>query len=376
MAFKEHKGSLNENKPLQGRFCYRPFQLLEIHKEYYGFICCPSWLPQIVGNCKKTSVSEVWNSKKSQEIRRSIFDGSFKYCDHKECPEIQGDRLPHYDNLNPYWKKFYDEQKTEMPPIPSEIALCYDVSCNLSCPSCRTKKILDIRGKTFEEKLQFTNALVQQINQSRGSDQKIVLRVTGSGDPLAAPIYFKLLQDLDGDNLPHLKIILQTNGVLLTPQNWERLQKIHNNVSAISVSIDAASEATYEKVRRLGNWNKLQNNLRFISQIKERHKIHGFCLNFVVQKENYFEMADFVKMALDLGNVTEVFFSFVNNWHTWSRSTYEEQCIWKKNHKLFDDFMNHLKDPILGHKIVKLGNLTEYRRQALSRGERENDQFF
>lgn len=366
MGFKEHQGSLNQNKNLEGRFCYRPFRLLEIHKEYYGFLCCPSWLPKIVGNCKTSGVEAVWNSQKSQEIRQSIFDGSFRYCDHKECPEIQGNRLPTYESLSPYWKGIVDARKTIVDLLPTEIALCYDISCNLSCPSCRTDKVMDIRGKTFDEKMAFTHHLVQLINQSEGQKEPITLRVTGSGDPFAAPVYFKLLQDLEGEKLPHLQVILQTNGVLLTPQNWQRIHRIHKNVTAISVSIDAASARTYEKVRRLGNWEKLIKNLNFISQLKDELKFHGFSLNFVVQKENYHEMADFVAMALELKNVTEVFFSFVNDWDTWNKKDYQQQCIWKNTHPLFNDFMKSLCNPIFDHKIVTMGNLSEYRRIALS----------
>jgi len=366
MTFKEHDGSLNRNKNLTGRFCYRPFELLEIHKEYYGFVCCPSWLPVIVGNCNKSGILDTWNSEKSKKIRASIIDGSFKYCDHKECPKIQGDELPRYENLNAKWKKIYDSKQTHIEELPSEIALCYDISCNLACPSCRSEKVLDIRGRSYDEKLAFTNYLIELVNQSQGQKESTTLRVTGSGDPIAAPIYFKLLQEIDGTKLPHLKIILQTNGLLLNAKNWQRLHKIHKNIVAISISIDAASAETYRKVRRLGDWDKLMNNLSFISKLKEEFNFNGFCLNFVVQKENYNEMSSFVQMALDLKNVTEVFFSFVNDWDTWSQKDYQNQCIWKKDHPLFNDFLKTLANPIFDNEIVIMGNLSEYRKMALT----------
>lgn len=364
-SFKEHHGNINKNKNLKGRFCVRPFQLLEIQKEFQGFACCPSWLPKNVGDCEKTSISEVWNSKVIQDIRQTILDGTFSYCDHVECPEIQGDLLPKIEDLDPFDFEIYRKKQVVLGQLPREIALCYDESCNLSCPSCRSEKILDLKGKSYERKLRFTNSLIQIINKNVSEESPLVLRVTGSGDPLASPIYFRLLQGLEGDQLPNLEIILQTNAVMLTESNWDRLKNIHKNISAISVSIDASSEETYRKVRRLGSWQRLQKNLKFIAEKRKELNFSDFCLNFVVQNDNFFEMADFVRLGLDLKEVTEVFFSFVNDWNTWPREVYERQCIWKKNHENFHLFLSELEDPVFDHPIVKLGTLTEYRKLAI-----------
>jgi len=45
-AFKEHKGSLNQEKNLKGRFCRVPFEWLGILEDFHGYLCCPSWLPK------------------------------------------------------------------------------------------------------------------------------------------------------------------------------------------------------------------------------------------------------------------------------------------------------------------------------------------
>ncbi|MCB0370389.1 MAG: SPASM domain-containing protein [Bdellovibrionales bacterium] len=345
---------------------------MEVHKGFYGYPCCPSWLPVVVGNCKEKSISEIWNSKKYQKIRESILDGSFRFCDQKACPKIQGYQLEDVKKLKGRWKEIYENKKTILGEFPEEIALCYDDSCNLSCPSCRSEKILDIRGKTYEEKDKFTNQIIELINTIQNKNQNLLLRVTGSGDPFASPLYFKLLKEIDGTKLPNLQIILQTNGLLLTPNNWEKILRIHNNIYTISISIDAATESTYSQVRRLGSWSKLQNNLKFISSIVEKYQIPYFSLNFVVQKNNYFEMIDFVKMAEKIGNVTDVFFSFLNNWKTWPDEIYDKQCVWKRNHKEFIQFIEILKDPIFDNSIVHLGNLSEYRKSALNEVQKKN----
>ena len=86
------------------------------------------------------------------------------------------------------------------------------------------------------------------------NERHFILSITGSGDPFASRVYRDLLHSLDGRDFPNLEIALQTNGVLLTPRNWERMKRVHGNISSIIISFDAASEATYNVTRRGGHW--------------------------------------------------------------------------------------------------------------------------
>ena len=76
-------------------------------------------------------------------------------------------------------------------------------------------------------------------------------------------------------------------------------------------------------------------------------------------------MPDFVKMAIGLRHIDKVFFSFVNDWNTWSQTEYENQCIWKSTHPEFQSFFKVLTDSVLDNPIVHLGNITEYRKKAI-----------
>ncbi len=69
---------------------------------------------------------------------------------------------------------------------------------------------------------------------------------------------------------PSLRIDLRTNGVLLTPENWERIESVHYAVDAILISIDAATESTYRLLRRGGDFNRLLKNLEFVRELKYR----------------------------------------------------------------------------------------------------------
>ena len=69
---------------LKNYFCSVPFNSLEIHTNEY-FLCCPSWLTTRFKR-EDYPLNEIWNSPPVQEVRESILDGSFKYCDKKQCP--------------------------------------------------------------------------------------------------------------------------------------------------------------------------------------------------------------------------------------------------------------------------------------------------
>src|SRR5689334_15479129 len=63
--------------------CSQPFERFEVlggGQRGDVFFCCQSWLPKSIGNMKERSVEQVWNSRAARDIRRSVLDGSFRYC--------------------------------------------------------------------------------------------------------------------------------------------------------------------------------------------------------------------------------------------------------------------------------------------------------
>src|SRR5690242_17931823 len=82
-----------EAQPFATKFCDRPFQWLDPQQDGEVFVCCPAWLPKSIGNLNDSTPSEVWNSKAARDIRKSIIDGSFKYCRKDLSPRIKTNTL-------------------------------------------------------------------------------------------------------------------------------------------------------------------------------------------------------------------------------------------------------------------------------------------
>jgi MoaA/NifB/PqqE/SkfB family radical SAM enzyme len=366
---RDSSGTLNRERNLEGRFCRNPFVQLDVYEDGRLYSCCSSWLPTPLGNLNARSVKEAWNSTISEKIRESIFDGSFRYCDHKVCPMIQQGDLPTLEEARqePLLRDIIDRKQTKLDTLPTFINLCNDQSCNLACPSCRVARINHNKGKEYAKRQHLQDKITQELF-SRPTDHPFTVNVTGSGDPFASAVFRDFLYTLEGKDFPNMRINLQTNGVLLTPRNWQRMEKIHGNIATILVSYDAAKPETYAITRRGGNWDTLQENVKRLGELRAKGELGMLRLDFVVQQANYREMPAFVEIGRAMG-VDIVSFSMVLDWGTWSLAEYEKQCIWKESHPEFEQFIEVLEDPVLDDPIVRLGNITEYRQLARKRVE-------
>ena len=345
---------------LKGRFCQNPFQQYDLDTQGNVYVCCSRWLPTPIGNMFDDTMLNIWNSDTAQMIRKSIIDGNFQYCDHSICPAIQNNSLQTRDKASNK-VKFKDIINSGRVIIdqPSFVNLCNDYSCNLTCPSCRTNKINHTSGYQYTRIQKLQKMLEQQLF-SLPQKKPLVINVTGSGDPFASKVYRRFLYALDHNNFPNLTLNLQTNGVLFTPRNWQRLHKIHNNIGTVLISIDAACEYTYNMTRPGGNWGQLMKNLAFLMLKRRAGKINFIRLDFVVQKDNYLEIPAFVELAKKFG-VDQVCFSMILDWGVMHITTFNEKCIWKESHPDHPVFLKVLASPVLDHSIVDLGNLSHYR---------------
>jgi len=351
--------------PLSGRFCPAPFRQLDLYDSGQAYCCCSAWLPTPMGNLQKSSTLELWNNPIMQRIRESIYDGSFRYCRHAVCPMILNDSLPTIQEAeaDPDYGADVRSRRTVIGTPPLLLNLCNDKSCNLWCPSCRTVRINHHDDNEYAFRKELQDRLLQPY-LSAPTDRAFTLSITGSGDPFASKVFRELLYGIDGNQFPNMKINLQTNGVLLTPRNWQRMHRIHDNIEAIFISFDAGTEETYNITRRGGHWGHLVQNCARLGDLRTREEIRHLRFDFVVQTANFREMPLFAELARSLG-ADRAYFSRVLDWGTWSRHEFADQCPWRPEHPLREDFMAVLRDPALADPFVDLGNLNELRSEAL-----------
>ena len=355
---KETKGMNSSKKDLSGHYCDKLYTWLEVDMFGKAWMCCPSWLPYPIGNVLEESLEEIWNGEKAQKLREQIFTGNWNYCQHEFCPLIASDNLPMLKDIE-------NPPVTTVAPLPTKINFSNDESCNLKCPSCRVDKLLFTEGPLYNRRKEVNDKLYNMLF-SKPTTRKFSIHVTGSGDPFASRIYREMLQSINGQDFPNLEVNLQTNGVMFTPKNWERIHKIHNNLRRCAISFDAGTKNTYENKTRIGgNWELLLENCKFLdSQVLDYPKF-DIEYDFVVQQDNYKEMRRYIKIILNnFPNAETINFSLVTDWGTWPKEIYEQKCVWKDTHPEHENLLKVLQDKIFKHPKVRLGNLKPLWRKA------------
>ena len=278
-------------------YCTRPYDTVLIDKKGSCYLCeCTSWLPQSVGNLYIQSLDDIINSKMSAELRNSIADSSYRYCNNKQCAY-----LLLVDEYNaPDWPTTIPVNKIK------NIRLALDDSCNLSCPSCRVKPIFEKNKLALRKKFKIADKIIEFMQKQKNI---VTVHIGSDGDPFASLVYRYFVDATK--NMSNTRFTIQTNGLLIKKM-YNRFKPLFEKLDTLNISIDGATKDTYEKLRRGGRWRKILENLSFLTSIKKKFSVN---LHMVVQQDNWHEM----RTMLELGekfNVSKIYFNKVQDWNT------------------------------------------------------------
>ena len=334
---------------LNNYVCTNPFKILEMH-EWFSGQCVPEWLLKYVPI--HTDLDKVWNSKEAVEVRESVLDGSYKFCDKTQCPYLE--YLLKYgkvDSKGPIVNKVDFPNNLLSTDGPHRIDLDFDSSCNYKCPSCRKDTYM-----ADDTKMDAIGKRLVEVKDVFGKSVK-ELYLSASGDPLVSKSYRKFLQTFNPTEFPNLQSIhFHTNASMWNKKVWESMPNVHKFVNSCEISIDAGTKDTYENKTRLGgNWDSLLNNLKFISTIKTLNYIKT---SFVVQDSNYMEMESFYNLMYSIfGKKVNVFFGKITNWGTFSDGEFKLKQVWDTEHpehELFKKEFNKIwKNQNLFHNLYE-----------------------
>lgn len=189
------------------------------------------------------------------------------------------------------WEEYCRLEKEVNYPPHLEIELNY--SCNLRCPMCTWAAEKTIEKKenwfTFNDYKKLLNEAVSKGTKS--------IRLCYINEPL-------IRTDIDqfikyASDIGVLDIIITTNGTLLTKKVSKKLIKA--GLTKISVSLDAVTEETYNKVRVGGNFKTTLKNIHGFLEVRKslNKKLPKIRLSFVSTKINHHEYDAFVNYWKD-----------------------------------------------------------------------------
>ncbi|HEX9858068.1 MAG TPA: hypothetical protein VGA75_06895 [Paracoccaceae bacterium] len=345
---------------LEDRFCPNPFTDVEVIGSGDVYTCCAAWLPASIGSARDPARPDYWHGTRAAELRRSVLDGDFGYCSRLSCPRIAGRNLPRKAEVtDPALRAAIDSNGTAPLPPPRRVLLSYDTSCNLSCPSCRSRLIT-----SGQREVQGLDAFYDDRIAPLLADATHI-KITGSGDPFGSRHFRHVLAKLTAAPAPEPRLQLHTNGVLFDERAWQSL-KLEGHVRSVWISVDATDTGTYAELRRGGSFARLLRNLEFLGRLRAGGRIGQLRLDFVVQAANFRQMPDFVDLARRIG-ADGVHFLMLRNWGTFTPEDYRARAVAFETHPEFPELLRILADDRFGAPGVDLGNLAPLRLLALAK---------
>ena len=182
---------------------------------------------------------------------------------------------------------------SRVPFLPPVLFIEVTTKCNLRCFMCphtfQEYEAKDMSLKEFEGILAQFPTLNMLIPQ-------------GIGEPLLCEHIFPMISLGKSRGIA---VSFNTNGTLLTADRAHAL--IESGLDILSVSIDGATEETYQRIRGGGNLTKVVNNFRRMVELKSElgSKFPHLAIRTVVLKENISEIPQIVDLAISIG-ITEI----------------------------------------------------------------------
>lgn len=318
--------------------CSSPFYFAQVNEKGYIYPCCKGWVVEHIGSILYNTTEKLWHSTRARIFRLSVINRTYAFCRLDNC---QLSETSKHDI-----DKFHEPTK-----VPTWLALAYDQTCNLSCPSCRRGQYSLNNSKPHQN---LYDRIEKSMTKGNWISESDTLVVSNSGESLFSNSYKKILFSNKRDK--NKTVVIHSNGLLLTEKNLNKLCSRYDKIR-IFISLDSINEETYKKLRRGSSLKILKKNLEYISRLKKEGKIQGVNIMAVVQKDNYMELPDLVKFTIELGfdcfDATRIF-----NFGSFTEEEFKEVSMYDENSNPKPELVEVLKDPIFKTtKIILQGNV-------------------
>ncbi len=327
----DNKEVIEQAEKILGRrlYCRVPFEQLQFFSDGRAYACCSALVDKYtIGNIFEQNFEEIWNGEKISKFRESILDGSFKFCKLSSCLSLQTLKEdPRF--------RYKDGDDVKKLKSPNMLHLNIDDSCNVKCIMCRDRN--EYKAEIVKRYEEFFRKELDKILKNTE-----IVYLNGAGELFVSKICREITKRITS-KYPHIKLDIITNGIYADRENFEELGI--KRLNSIEVSMHAYSKEVYNKIVRNGNYEKVMNNLKFLSQMKREGKLECFWLNFVVSAYNYKEMIKFQEFAESIGAKTN-FWEYRRWGHTNFDKYYEENAIFEPTHRDYKEFKEITSNPI------------------------------
>lgn len=332
------------DKPIKNFHCDMGMKKVDFSGDGSMHACCGARIAPVIGNLfNDSTIRDEWDSYTARIVKLSLINKTYSFCSREKCSGLKAkEKMLEYEEID-YAGADYSNKGEMYPPLAT---ICIDYTCNLKCESCRS----DYKIASKDE-LEKRNILASKIsNELMPNVDQVIM--AGNGEMF----YSKLYRDMwiNRSGVKRKGIIVKSNGLLFNEANWKLLEDGYSEIN-LDISIDGASKAIYEEVRRGGKWDILYKNMKFASALRKSGKIKSFKIEFVVQKKNYKDGERFVQLGKEWG-CDSVIFTRIYNWGTYSWNEFNDDITLFENNgtgKIKSQYREYYMSPIFDDPIVE-----------------------
>jgi molybdenum cofactor biosynthesis enzyme MoaA len=287
--------ALLSDEALARRACVAPWTRLEYGARPTIGPCCADF--QVAPAAESGAPLALWHGPAMRGFRRALASADAGATCRASCPRLRGrtDTLatlvarggPAAFRANQIAVIASILDGAERPATtPLEVVFPATSFCNYDCLMCShgaTGTLADERPPAFY-------AALAAIAPGLGR-----IEVLG-GEPLASPVFRAVLAGETFAAAPQLEVALTTNGSYLTPAELARYR--HVRLGHVTVSLNAATAATYQAVNRGLPWARVRPNLdALLAAHRAARNPRAITYSMVILRANLHEVEAFAALA-------------------------------------------------------------------------------
>jgi hypothetical protein len=212
--------------------------------------CADPYARRVLGDAKNETVHAVWTGETASALRRDLNAGGSKFCG--DCPlklPLKKEDVPPQRDLN-------------VPALPSRLYIETTAACNISCEQACCAPETGITRTRHAGMLDF--AVFQRIVDETGP---ALTRIDffNYGEAFLHKRAVEMCEYIKA-RFPHIYLYTSTNGLAFTGEQIRRL--VRSGIDEVTFSIDGASQETYVKYRKRGDFEKALGHLRIAADEK------------------------------------------------------------------------------------------------------------
>ncbi|HPQ41117.1 MAG TPA: radical SAM protein, partial [bacterium] len=248
--------------------------------------CADPYGERPLGDANTQTLHEIWRSPRARAIREGLNRGHAPFCVPcgLRCPLSDGDEPP---------------QRPKDPEHMSRLFIESTVLCNLDCYKSVCNKASGI-VKTRSRPMMDMDLFKRIVDEA--GPHLVRLDLFNYGETFVHPQAVDMVEYFKG-KFPRPVLYISTNGLMLDEAKIDRL--VAAGVDELTFSVDGADQATYEKYRIGGDFERVRDLMAYCVAARNRHGAEVPYINwrYIIFKWNDADaqMDAARRMAADIG---------------------------------------------------------------------------